>query len=132
MNWFNDNYFKMNTDKCHLLITNHENDVSAIVGSKVIQRSKSVKLLGVHIDNKLDFSEHISNICNKVNQKVHALRRISHFINKDKLRKIMKTFIETQFGYCPLIWMFHKMFHRNLQRLATEMFKVKNNLSPYS
>ena len=29
--WFNDNYFKMNLDKCHLLITNHEEDVSATI-----------------------------------------------------------------------------------------------------
>ena len=85
----------------------------------------------------------------------------------DKLRVIMKAFIESQFGYCPLIWMFHSrtlnnrinslheralrlvykdsfssyqelldkdrtltIHHRNLQKLATEMFKVKNDLSP--
>ena len=28
-------------------------------------------------------------------------------MNKEKLRILMKTFIDAQFNYCPLIWMFH-------------------------
>ena len=43
----------------------------------------------------------------KVSNKLHALRRVSNLMNKDKLRIIMKSFIESQFGYCPLVWMFH-------------------------
>ena len=78
----------------------------------------------------------------------------------------MKTFIESQFDYCPLIWMFHgrivnkkinylheralgivykdyinsfedvlkrdksvTLYHMNIQSLAIELFKVKQNLS---
>ena len=165
--WFNDNYFKMNANKCHLLITNHDDKVSAIIGGQTIYNSKSVKLLGVCIDNNLHFSEHVSNICKTVSKKLHALRRVSQYMNTEKLRLIMKAFIESQFGYCPLVWMFHNrelnnrinilhekalrlvykeptlsfeemlsldnsftIHHRNLQKLATEMYKVKHNLSP--
>ena len=31
INWFNDNYFKMNVDKCHRLITNHQDNISATI-----------------------------------------------------------------------------------------------------
>ena len=165
--WFNDNYFKMNPDKCHLLITKHEDNLSANIDGHTIASSKSVKLLGVQIDNNLDFNEHVSNICKNVSKKIHALRRVSQYMSKSKLRIIMKAFIESQFGYCPLVWMFHSrtinnrinalhekalrlvyndstlsfeellsldesftIHDRNLQKLATEMFKIKNNLSP--
>ena len=77
-----------------------------------------------------------------------------------KRRTLMNSFITSQFGYCPLTWMFHSrglnnkinsiherawriiykqllekdnsvsIHHRNLQALATEMFKISNNLSP--
>lgn len=124
-------------------------------------------MLGVTIDNKLDFSEHVSNICKTVSSKLHALARISNFMSQEKLRVIMKSFIESQFSYCPLIWMFHSrtlnnrinrlherglrlvykdsdlsfknllhkdnsftIHHRNLQKLATEMYKAYNDLSP--
>ena len=79
----------------------------------------------------------------------------------------MEAFIASEFGYCPLIWMFHSrklnsrinklheralrmvyqdyvssftellekdksttIHNRNIQLLATELFKVKNGLSP--
>ena len=57
--------------------------------------------------DKLDFTEHVSSICKKAGLKLHALARISKFMNKEKLRILNKAFIESQFGYCPLIWMFH-------------------------
>ena len=61
--WFQDNYLKMNADKCNFLITNHHGDeVSAIVDQEIITAKKSVKLLGITIDNKLDFNEHISKL----------------------------------------------------------------------
>ena len=165
--WFHDNYLKLNADKCHLLVANHNKDVRINVQNEVIECENSVKLLGVTIDNKLNFNGHISNLCKKANQKLHALARVSRFICKDKLRILMKAFIESQFEYCPLIWMFHSralntrinrlheralrlvykdttltfqqllrkdksftIHHRNLQKLAIEMYKVNNNLSP--
>ena len=32
---------------------------------------------------------------------------VSKYMNTDKLRLIMKAFINAQFGYYPLVWMFH-------------------------
>ena len=93
--WFNDNYFKMNIEKCHLLITKHDTNTTVTIDGNIIPASKSVKLLGVQIDNNLDFDEHVSNICKKVSIKLHALRRISHCMSKNKLRIIMKAFIES-------------------------------------
>ena len=52
--WFNQNYFLLNNDKCNLLITNHDEDVSLKIGQDIIKGKKCVKLLGVKIDNKLD------------------------------------------------------------------------------
>ena len=39
--------------------------------------------------------------------KVTCLARISKYLNQDKLKIIMKTFVQSQFDYCPLLWMFH-------------------------
>ena len=167
MRWFKDNYLQMNAEKCDLLICNHKKDVSVILDEEVINSSNSVKLLGITIDKNLNFREHISKLCKKVSSKLHALARISNFMNQDKLRLIMIFFIESQFSYCPLVWMFHSrtlnnrinklherglrlvykdshltfeellrkdnsftIHHRNLQKLATEMFKISNNLAP--
>ena len=166
--WFQDNYLKMNEDKCHLLITNQEEESKiAHIGDEIIKNSQSNKLLGITIDNEINFNKHVSTLCKKVNLKLHALARVANFMSTDKLRIIMKSFIESQFGYCPLVWMFHSrainnqinklheralrlvykdttlsfhqllqkdnsvtIHHRNLQKLATEMYKLKNNIPP--
>ena len=71
----------MNADKCRLLITDHVNDASAIIGGEIIKSNKSVILLGIKIDNKLS----VPSLCQEVSIKIHALARISDYMSKDKL-----------------------------------------------
>ena len=54
---------KLNEDKFHLLISNHDEDVSAIIGNVLIKGKTSVNLLGITIDNKLNFEEYVSKLC---------------------------------------------------------------------
>ena len=51
--------------------------------------------------------KHINNLCKKASAKLNALARIACYMDFSKRRLIMKAFITSQFGYCPLIWMFH-------------------------
>ena len=90
-----------------------------------LQSEKLVKLLGLWIDNKLTFEEHIKTLLKKGNQKLHALMRVSKYMSTEKLRLIMKTFIETQFDYCPLIWMFHsRKLNKRINRLHERALRV--------
>ena len=43
----------------------------------------------------------------KAGRKLTALGRSSRFLPFNKHRLLMKSFIESQFSYCPLLWMFH-------------------------
>ena len=63
-------------------------------------------------------NEHVSNICKKVSTKLHALARISNFMNPQKLRLLMKAFIVSQFSYCPLVWMFHSHLLNNHKQIT--------------
>ena len=85
---------KANADKRHLLIiTNNERNIS--IGGEKIQNSKSGKLLGVIIDNKLSFTEYVHEICDKASQKLNALARLSSFMSLEKRRLIMKAFVNS-------------------------------------
>ena len=105
--WFNEKYLKLNADKCHLFFSKHYKGIHIKVEEEVIKCSDSVKLLRVTIDNNLNIKYCVSNLSRKANQKRHALARIANFMSKEKLRILMKAFIESPFGYCPLTWMFH-------------------------
>ena len=43
----------------------------------IIKNSLSKKILGLTIDNNLDFSDHITNICKTANQKLNVSFRVS-------------------------------------------------------
>ena len=163
--WFKLNCLQLNEDKSHLLASNHTSDININVGANTITCSGSIKLLGLRIDNTLKFDEHVSSLCKMANQKLHALASISNYIPSAKLKMLMKSFVISQFSYCPLIWIFHSkkmnnrinhlheralklayndstfesllerdnsltIHERNLQLLATEMYKLRNGLAP--
>ena len=57
--WFRTNYFKLNTDKCKLIVGGRKShSITARVGTSLVEEVSSVKLLGINIDNKLNFNEH--------------------------------------------------------------------------
>ena len=98
---------KLNEEKCHLIIAGHKYENAwAMIGDARIWETQKQKLLGVNIDNQLNFKYHVSQICLKAGRKLSALARISHLLSQDRRRIISKAFIESQFSYCPLVWMF--------------------------
>ena len=46
-------------------------------------------------------------LCKKANRKLRAVSRVSKYIAFNKRRILMKSFIFSQFNYCPLIWIIH-------------------------
>ena len=99
LDWFTINEMKPNADKCHLLVANQKEMTSVKLGGKVITNDQSVELLGVKIDKNLNFTEHVTKLCKKGSQKLHALARISKYLSKDKLKILMKSFVTSQFNY---------------------------------
>ena len=87
--WFSANYFKANPKKSHFLLTSNEQL------NLIIKTSKSEKLLGINIDNFVTFNEHVSKLCKKASQKLHAIAGISIYLNVNKLRLIMNAFFSS-------------------------------------
>ena len=120
---------------CQLLVANHTDNVSINVDNEIIEGRDSVKLLGVLVDYKLNFNEHVSKLCDKVSSKLHVLSRISPFMRIDRLKLLMKAFIESNFGYCPLIWMFHnRTLNNRINRLHERALRIvyKNSNSSFA
>ena len=83
--WFQNNYMKLNEDKCRLLISGSKHEVLwADIGGKRIWESTENKLLGLHIDRDLKFTFHVSKICTKAGQKLTAISRIAKFMSLEK------------------------------------------------
>ena len=65
--WFQNNYMKLNTDKCHLFVARHKFEYTWVrVDPDKIWEDHSIKLLEVSMQNKLKFDKHVLNIIKKV------------------------------------------------------------------
>ena len=105
--WFSKNGFKANPMKFHLILSNSDPNLFLEIDNYKIFNKKSEKLLGINFDTKLNFDLHVSELCSKANKKLHALSRIACYMSMNQRKVIMKSFINSQFGYCPLVWMLH-------------------------
>ena len=70
LKWFDINYFKMNADKCKLMVTKHSDNVSLQIDGHCIKGSNCVKLLGVKIDSTLNYNDHVSSLYKKSQCKI--------------------------------------------------------------
>ena len=71
-----------------------------------IKESGHVESLGITTDKHFSFIKNIENLCRNTNYKLHALRRIKKYITVEKAKPVGNAFIDCQFNYTPLIWMF--------------------------
>ena len=108
-----------------------ENSVIVHAGSKNISNSKTVKLLGVTIDDQLTFYPHVLEICKKASNKIKALLRIRCYLNQKQANLLYTAYIMSPFNYCPLVWMFCSKKAHNLIK-ATHVKALCANLNTFA
>ena len=91
----------------------------------VIANTELIKLLGVHIDENLNFTEHISKLCIKASKKAGVLSRLRNLIPCKAKLLLYKSFILPYLTYCHLTWHFCKSSDkRKLERLQEQALRV--------
>ena len=107
LKWFKDNQMMANPGNFQFMILSKNTaNKSIVINNKTIESSKSVKLLGLTIDNKLNFGIHINNICKVASAKIKGLGSIRRRLNLSQAKILYNPFILSQFNYCCLVWMF--------------------------
>ena len=76
------------------------------IDQKNIKTSSSVKLLGLHIDNKLNFNLYITKICRSAANQLHALIKLRVLLNFEEKKTLINSCFCTNCNYCPIVWMF--------------------------
>ena len=90
-----------------------------------IKAYDSITLLGVDIDNALNFSGHISNICKKSSQRVGVINRLRHLIPQKAKLQLFKGAILSHFTYCSTVWNFCRASDsRKLERVQERALRA--------
>ena len=103
---FQNNHMKANPGKSHIFLSTKKTE-KLTINDVVLTSSVEERLLGITLNSERKFEKHVKGICNKASQKIHVLSRITSYMSLNKRILLMKTFVESQFNYSPLIRMFH-------------------------
>ena len=96
---------KANPGKFQAICLSRENLViDPQVESNTIKSENVVKLLGIHIDHKLNFNHHLSLICKKAARQINALQRICKYIDYEGRLRIYEAFVASNFVYCSIAY----------------------------
>ena len=109
LQWFNINHMKANPYKFQAISFGKRGtrDITNFTfENTTIHCENSVVLLCIEIDHSLTFNTHITNICKKAARQLAVLKRLGHFLTRQGKLAIFKSFITSNFNYCPLIWHF--------------------------
>jgi hypothetical protein len=104
--WFQINKMKVNTDKFQSMYLNkHNNDtLSFKVGNSNITSESHVKLLGINIDNSLNFDYHVDYVCKKAGKQINAIKRLTNLLDVESKLKIFNSYVYSNFNYCPTVY----------------------------
>ncbi len=117
IDWFDENHMQANPVKFQFMHTSKNEDVEFECRNIKIESEESVKLLGINIDNRLKFTQHVSNIIRKCGFQLNTLQRQSKLLNTKAKLMIFYSFIQANLNYCPLIW---------INRNRTDMKRIEN------
>ena len=94
--WFKLNLMEVNPDKFQFILfgnSAHKKQEFLELQNVKIQCETSVKLLGVTLDQKLSFNNHINNLAAKAGAQLSALTRIKRYLDESSKLTMAKTFI---------------------------------------
>jgi hypothetical protein len=105
--WLTANRLSLNVDKTNfMIITNRPipDDTGLIIGDSNIFRVNTAKFLGVFIDDKLNFKEHSSFVCNKLARSLGAMYKLSTLIPPYVLLNLYYSLFYSHMTYGITTW----------------------------
>ena len=137
IDWFKKNKMVVNPNKYQAIILDKRKSVHTneriTVDNKQIKVVSSVKLLGLQLDDKLNFNLHISNICKSAGNQLNALIRLKKFMNFEEKKILVNSYFMINLDYCPLVWMLSSASSRkkpeHLQKRALRFFRNDYEIS---
>ena len=106
--WFNVNKLSLNISKTNFILFKNKNvvndDLDININGKAINRVFETKFLGVIIDHKLNWKQHIAHVKNKLNKCLGIIYKACYFLNTNALRLLYCTLYLPYLSYCCEVW----------------------------
>lgn len=106
--WCVENDIKLNIDKCKFIAFNNKStmfDVDYHINHQVLEMVEEIKDLGVIIDRKLRFDQHINSMVNKAYKMLGFISRVTKdFTNMKCINMLYNSLVRSNLEYCASVW----------------------------
>ena len=136
--WLNDNKLIVNVSKSNVMVIRSKNstiesDMCVILDDKNIEQTSSVKLLGVTIEETLNWKVHVSQVSKNISPKIGLSYRLSSFLSSSHLIQIYVATVQPIIDYAITLWgSCDKCVINLLQRMQNRCARICANNFDYS
>jgi exonuclease III len=108
--WLGANMLALNVEKTNFVLFERRSAIrlsdNHVVryGDGIVQRVDTIKYLGLYLDTKLGFSDHVRHIRKRILPIMFALRRSRHLITYNTAMSIYYAYVFSQLSYLNPIW----------------------------
>ena len=132
LRWFKENSMEAIPKKTQFMILGKTPRQPIILNINQIklEESQKVVLLGLTVDTRSTFKDHVDMLCCAANYKLPALRRIRKNLILEKAKLLCNAFMNSQFNYASVIWMFcRKKDSLKFEKIQHKDLKIIDNSS---
>ena len=137
--WFEVNGMQANPSKFQFMVMSNgtvdKECISICINESLLKPESHVKVLGVTLDDRLTFNEHVSVCCSKTARQLNALSRISSwYLDTSSCTFLFNSFVKSNFNYCPMVWHFcGKVNNDKIEKIQHRALKIiyKDYVSSY-
>ena len=120
------NKLSLNVDKTYYMILSRKKterkNITLRINEQVISEVRKIKFLGVMLDNKVNWKDHINDIPGKVSRGIGMILKARRHLTKKALMTLYYSFIYPYLTYCNHIW--GSTYQTNLMKLQ----KLQNRI----
>jgi hypothetical protein len=106
--WFRANKLSLNISKTNYMLFSHSTqeitNTEIKLANTIITRSKCVKFLGMHIDEKLKWDEHIKTMKKKISSAFYAINKVKYVLPRKHLNTLYYSLVYPYLTYGIILW----------------------------
>ena len=107
--WCKDHSLHLNVSKTKEVIIDfrkkQNKHLAVEIDNQVVEQVDNYKYLGIHVNNKLDWSVHASQVISKINQRMFFVRKLNYFnVDKTLISLFYQAVVQSLISFCVCIW----------------------------
>ena len=123
----------LNVDKTNYILfrrisTKYNDEYNLSINNTILERKRSVVLLGLHLDEFLNWDTHFKHVKNKLISANYVLSKLKHSLSKHHLKMIYHAIFQSHINYGCMLWFNTKKSNLNyISKLQMKAVKHINH-----